>query len=70
MSNITLKVENLVKKYSSVFALKRISFEIKEKELFAPLGPNGAGKTTTIKIISGLTSPTSGKIYVCGKKSL
>ena len=67
MSKIALKVENLVKKYSSVVALKGISFEIKEKELFALLGPNGAGKTTTIRIIAGLTNPTSGKIYLFGK---
>lgn len=67
MSNIALKVENLVKKYPSVHALKGISFEIEEKELFALLGPNGAGKTTIIKIIAGLTSPTSGKIYLFEK---
>ncbi len=67
MSNIALKIENLVKKYPSVLALKGISFEIKEKELFALLGPNGAGKTTTIRIISGLTQPTSGNIYIFNK---
>jgi len=67
MSKIVLKVENLVKKYASVVALKGISFELQEKELFALLGPNGAGKTTTIRIIAGLTNPTSGKIYLFGK---
>ncbi|WP_051920443.1 ABC transporter ATP-binding protein [Thermodesulfobacterium hydrogeniphilum] len=67
MSNIALKIENLVKRYPSVLALKGISFEIKEKELFALLGPNGAGKTTIIRIISGLTQPTSGNIYIFNK---
>ncbi len=64
MSKIALKIENLVKKYSSVKALDGISFDIKERELFALLGPNGAGKTTTIRIISGLTRATSGRIYI------
>uniref|UniRef100_A0A7V4JPF0 ABC transporter ATP-binding protein n=1 Tax=Thermodesulfobacterium geofontis TaxID=1295609 RepID=A0A7V4JPF0_9BACT len=67
MSNIALKVENIVKKYPSILALKGVSFEIKEKELFALLGPNGAGKTTIIKIIAGLTNPDSGKIYLFEK---
>ncbi len=67
MSKLALKVENLVKKYASVFALKGISFELKERELFALLGPNGAGKTTIIRIIAGLTNPTSGNIYLFGK---
>lgn len=67
MSNIALKAENIFKKYPSVLALKGVSFEIKEKELFALLGPNGAGKTTIIRIIAGLTNPTSGKIYLFGK---
>ena len=67
MSNTALKIENLVKKYPSVLALKGVSFEIKEKELFALLGPNGAGKTTIIKIIAGLTNPTAGKIYLFQK---
>lgn len=67
MSNIALKVENLVKKYPSVIALKGISLEVKEKEIFALLGPNGAGKTTTIRLIAGLSNPTSGKIYLFSK---
>lgn len=67
MYNTALKVENLIKKYPSILALKGVSFEIKEKELFALLGPNGAGKTTTLRIIAGLTSPASGKIYLFGK---
>ncbi len=67
MSAPVLKVENLVKRYGSLYALNGASFEIKEKELFALLGPNGAGKTTILRIIAGLTNPTSGKVYIFQK---
>jgi len=67
MSITAFEVKNLVKVYSEVTALKNVSFSIKEGELFALLGPNGAGKTTTIRIISGLTQPTSGELYIYGK---
>ena len=46
--------ENISKKYKDVDALKNISFEITEGEIFGYIGPNGAGKTTTIKIMVGL----------------
>ncbi len=69
MVNYSLKtviVDNLVKKYGKVIALKGISFEIYRGEVFGLLGPNGAGKTTTIRAISGALKPTSGKIFVLG----
>ncbi|MEM0362502.1 MAG: ATP-binding cassette domain-containing protein, partial [Sulfolobaceae archaeon] len=59
-------VENLTKKYSDIVALDHISFDVKHGEIFGLLGPNGAGKTTTIKILTGLTKPTSGKAIVAG----
>ncbi len=62
----TVIVDNLVKKYGKVIALKGISFEIYRGEVFGLLGPNGAGKTTTIRAISGALKPTSGKIIVLG----
>jgi len=58
-----VKVENLVKRYGAINALKGVSFEINEGELFALLGPNGAGKTTTIRILCGLTRPTAGQAF-------
>lgn len=61
-----LEVQNLVKHYGSFNAVKGISFDIKEGEIFSLLGPNGAGKTTTISILSTLYSPTSGDAIVCG----
>ncbi|MEM3202775.1 MAG: ATP-binding cassette domain-containing protein [Saccharolobus sp.] len=59
-------VENLTKNYSDIIALDHISFDVKHGEIFGLLGPNGAGKTTTIKILTGLTKPTSGKALVAG----
>jgi ABC-2 type transport system ATP-binding protein len=65
MSSI-LEARNLVKKYGDFTAVNRISFEIKEGEIFSLLGPNGAGKTTTISMLSTLYVPTSGEATVGG----
>jgi ABC-2 type transport system ATP-binding protein len=59
-------VENLVKHYGDVVALDGASFSVAGGEVFGLLGPNGAGKTTTIKILTGLTRPTSGRALVAG----
>ncbi|MEL9940749.1 MAG: ATP-binding cassette domain-containing protein [Ignisphaera sp.] len=59
-------VENLVKRYGSVEAVRGISFQVRKGEIFGFLGPNGAGKTTTIHILSTLLKPTSGKALVAG----
>ena len=59
-----IKVSNLTKQFKNVLAVNNISFNVKEGEIFGVLGLNGAGKTTTIKMISGLTRPTSGDIKV------
>ena len=61
-----VKTVSLGKRYMDVTAVKNLSIEIREGELFSLLGVNGAGKTTTIKILTGLTRPTSGKAYVGG----
>ncbi|WP_066498644.1 ABC transporter ATP-binding protein [Abyssisolibacter fermentans] len=52
--------------YSTVQALKNISFEIDEGEIVGYIGPNGAGKSTTIKVISGILVPDSGKCNILG----
>ena len=63
MSN-AISVSHLTKKFKDVVAVDDISFNVKSGEIFGILGLNGAGKTTTIKMISGLTRPTSGDIKV------
>src|SRR5512145_1647423 len=65
MSSI-LEVNQLVKKYGDFTAVKGISFDIKEGEIFSLLGPNGAGKTTTISMLSTLFTPTSGDATIGG----
>ena len=59
-------VENLVKKFGNFVANDNLNFEVKKGEIFGFLGANGAGKTTAIKILSGLSKPTSGKAIVAG----
>jgi len=66
MTNSILQVENLVKHYGSVQAVRGVSFDVKEGEVFGLLGPNGAGKTSTVEILEGLRTPDSGRISVCG----
>ncbi len=61
-----LEVQNLVKKYGDFTAVKGISFDIQEGEIFSLLGPNGAGKTTTISMLSTLFTPTSGDAMIGG----
>jgi ABC-2 type transport system ATP-binding protein len=63
---LILEVQNLVKKYGDFTAVKGISFDIKEGEIFSLLGPNGAGKTTTISMLSTLYTPTSGDATIGG----
>ena len=61
-----IETENLTKKYNGQMAVERLSFSVKEGEIFGFLGPNGAGKTTTLLMLLGLTQPTSGKARVAG----
>ena len=66
MAEPILKVENLVKRYGDVEAVRGVSFEVAEGEVFGLLGPNGAGKTTTVEILEGLRDPDGGALSVCG----
>jgi ABC-2 type transport system ATP-binding protein len=61
-----IRVENLTKTFDAFTAVKGISFDVAQGEIFAFLGPNGAGKTTTIKMLTTLLRPTSGTIELNG----
>jgi ABC-2 type transport system ATP-binding protein len=61
-----IEVHNLTKHYGSVQALRGVSFEVQEGEVFGLLGPNGAGKTSTVEILEGLRPPDGGIVSVCG----
>jgi len=66
MNNTVIYVHNLVKKFGSFVANDNLSFDVYAGEIFGFLGANGAGKTTTIRILSGLSKPTSGEVNVAG----
>lgn len=66
MADKIISVRNLVKNYGNFEAVKGISFDVYENEIFGLLGPNGAGKSTTLEIIETLRSKTSGEILVAG----
>ena len=61
-----IQVRDLTKRYGDFTAVDRLSLEAVPGEIFGFLGPNGAGKTTTIRIIAGLSLPTSGSVLVNG----
>ncbi len=64
--NDIIQVKDLTKFYGDNIAVDHISFDVKEGEVFGFLGPNGAGKTTTIRIMVGLTQPSSGTVLING----
>src|ERR1700693_1869531 len=66
MNDSILQVENLVKRYGDVEAVRGVSFNVEEGQVFGLLGPNGAGKTSTIEIMEGLRTPDSGRVSACG----
>ncbi|MBW0176299.1 ABC transporter ATP-binding protein [Sediminibacterium sp.] len=66
MAKPIIQVINLYKKYGDFEAVKGLSFEVLEGEIFGLLGPNGAGKSTTLEIIETLREKTSGEIWVGG----
>ncbi len=66
MANSILQVENLVKRYGDVEAVRGVSFRVEEGEVFGLLGPNGAGKTSTVEVLEGLRPADGGRVSVCG----
>jgi ABC-2 type transport system ATP-binding protein len=57
---------NLTKKYKDVYAVENLNLNVNSGEIFGFLGPNGAGKTTTIRVLTTLTKPSSGSVWVSG----
>jgi ABC-2 type transport system ATP-binding protein len=70
MNETVISVKNLVKKFGDFVANDNLNFEVYKGEIFGFLGANGAGKTTAIRILSGLSSPTSGEVIVAGVDAL
>lgn len=66
MNKSIISVKNLVKNYGNFQAVKGVSFDVYEGEIFGLLGPNGAGKSTTLEIIETLREKTSGEVVVDG----
>ena len=63
---MVIQTSNLTKFYGALLAVDHINFEVKKSEVFGFLGPNGAGKTTTIRMLTGLSKPTSGNASILG----
>ncbi|WP_373708406.1 ABC transporter ATP-binding protein [Kaistella sp.] len=64
--NIAIKADNITKTFGDFTAVDHISFEVKKGEIFGFLGANGAGKTTAMRMLSGLSIPSSGTATVAG----
>ena len=66
MKNPVIKTENLTKRFGDFIATNAISFEVYQGEIFGFLGANGAGKTTAMRMLCGLSIPTSGNAVIAG----
>ena len=66
LTEITLRCDQIVKRYGDIVAVDRLSVAVTRGECFGLLGPNGAGKTTTIEILEGLLTPDAGAVEVLG----
>jgi ABC-2 type transport system ATP-binding protein len=65
-ADVMIQASDLTKRFGSVRALDKISFEVEKGEVVGFLGPNGAGKSTTMRILTCFLAPTSGTAKVCG----
>jgi ABC-2 type transport system ATP-binding protein len=66
--DVTLRVENVTKRFGDFTAVDDLSLEVRAGRVFGFLGPNGAGKTTTIRMIVGITAPDEGRIELFGER--
>ncbi len=65
---MSIEVRDLVVEFKGVRALEGLNFDVRDEEFLVVLGPSGCGKTTALKCIAGLLEPTSGEIYIDGRK--
>ena len=65
-ADYVITADNLTKRFGDFTAVDRISFGVKRGEIFGFLGANGAGKTTAMRMLCGLSRPTSGRAMVAG----
>jgi ABC-2 type transport system ATP-binding protein len=61
-----IEASNLTRRFGNRVAVERVSFAIRQGEIFALLGPNGAGKTTTMRMLAALIPPTEGRVRIAG----
>ena len=66
MNDVVISVQNLTKQFGDFTAVNKITFDVQRGEIFGFLGANGAGKTTAMRMLCGLSIPTSGKGTVAG----
>lgn len=67
MTNYVIETHDLTKKYGSQVSVSHLNIHVKRGRIYGLLGRNGAGKTTTMRMLLGLTAPTSGEVSIFGK---
>jgi branched-chain amino acid transport system ATP-binding protein len=70
MDNLLLSAKDLSVRFGGVLAVNKVSFDVKQGEVFTLIGPNGAGKTTVFNLISRIYTPTSGEIEYLGPQGM
>lgn len=65
-----VKLENLTKQYGKHVVVDRVNMTIEKGHVYGLIGPNGAGKTTIMRMIAGLTEPSTGEIALFGEKKI
>jgi len=66
-SNPILRVRGLIKRFGGLTAVKNLSLDVREGEIFGLIGPNGSGKSTAMKSIMGIERPTAGEVLFQGE---
>ena len=67
MSKYVIETKNLTKQYGTQKSVANLNIHVQKGRIYGLLGRNGAGKTTTMKMLLGLTQPTSGEVAIWGK---